>query len=69
MGIRNPNHIYLDDQIVNQVDFWKTISYLSKKFNISKTSIRYRINELGLLTDNQRTKQAVDIARNIIEEV
>lgn len=68
-GIRNPNHIYLDDQIVNQVDFWKTIHYLSKKFNISQTSIKYRINELGLLIDNQKTKQAIDIARNIIKEV
>ncbi len=68
LGIRSFDHIYLDDQIINQHDFIKTINHLSKHFGISKTSIKYRINELGLLTDNCNTKRAIDIARNIIEE-
>ena len=68
LEIRSFDHIYLDDQIINQHDFIKTINHLSKHFGISKTSVKYRINELGLLTDNCNTKRAINIARNIIEE-
>lgn len=69
IGIRNPHHIYLDDQPINQRDFIETVNYLSKLFGISKTSVKYRLNELGLLADEQMTKRAVDIARHIIEEM
>ena len=68
LGIRSFDHIYLDDQTINQHDFIKTINHLSNHFGVSKTSIKYRINELGLLTDKRNTKKAIDIARNIIEE-
>lgn len=68
LGIRSFDHIYLDDQTINQHDFIKTINHLSNHFGVSKTSIKYRINELGLLTDKRNMKKAIDIARNIIEE-
>lgn len=69
LGIRNSRHIYLDDQNINQRDFMRTISHLSKKFSISKTCVKHRLHELGLLTDAQMTKRAGEIARNIIDEM
>lgn len=69
LGIRNSRHIYLDDQNINQRDFIRTISHLSKNFSISKTCVKYRLYELNLLTDAQMTKRAGEIARNIIDEM
>lgn len=68
LGIRSFDHIYLDDQGINQRDLISTLNHLSIYFGVSKTSVKYRINELGLLTDNRNTKRAIDIAKNIIEE-
>lgn len=49
-------NLYLDDQKVNQNSFGQIISYLSNHFNVSKTSIIYRLREFDLITDNSRTK-------------
>lgn len=50
IGISRPEHIYLDEQIINKQDYSKTIEYLSVYFGISKTSIKFRIEELNLIT-------------------
>lgn len=50
IGISRPYHIYLDEQRINQKDYYKTIDYLAEYFGISKTSIKYRIEELDLIT-------------------
>lgn len=50
IGISRPEHIYLDEQIINKQDYYKTIEYLSVYFGISKTSIKFRIEELNLIT-------------------
>ena len=50
IGISRPYHIYLDEQKINQQDYYKTVDYLSDYFGISKTSVKYRIEELELIT-------------------
>jgi Zn-dependent peptidase ImmA (M78 family) len=56
LGIsRNIGKIYLDDQPVNQKDFRKIITYLSHYFNVSKTSVRYRLFSIGCLIHGNKT--------------
>ena len=62
IGISRPYHIYLDEQKINQQDYYKTVDYLSDYFGISKTSVKYRIEELELIT---YTKPKDDL-RNVI---
>jgi len=50
-------NLYLDDQRVNQNSFGQIISYLSNHFNVSKTSLIYRLKEFDLITNNSRTKR------------
>ncbi|AEM69132.1 protein of unknown function DUF955 [Allomuricauda ruestringensis DSM 13258] len=50
IGINRPYHIYLDEQKINQQDYYKTVDYLSDYFGISKTSVKFRIEELQLIT-------------------
>lgn len=50
IGISRPEHIYLDDQNINKCDYYKTIDYLSSYFGISKTAVKFRIEELDLIT-------------------
>ena len=49
-GISRPNQIFLDHQEINQRDYYETVRYLSEYFNISKTSVKYRLEELHLIT-------------------
>lgn len=49
IGIRRHNQIYLDNQPVNQDDFYKTVNYLVNTFGVSKTSIIYRLEGLNLI--------------------
>lgn len=46
---RNPQFIYLDEQPINQKDYRRTVDFLSNHFSISKTAIRYRMEELNLI--------------------
>lgn len=48
--------LYLDDQIRNQKSFRIIISKLSNYFNVSKTSIIYRLGDLNMITDKSRIK-------------
>ena len=50
IGISRPEYIYLDEQTINKQDYYKTVDYLSDYFGISKTSVKYRIEELNLIT-------------------
>lgn len=50
IGISRYYHIYLDRQPINQEDYYKTVEYLSEYFNVSKTAVKYRIEELNLIT-------------------
>ncbi|MFA6137096.1 MAG: ImmA/IrrE family metallo-endopeptidase [Sulfurimonas sp.] len=51
IGISRPEHIYLDNQSINKQDYYKTLNYLSNYFGTSKTSVKYMIEELNLITD------------------
>jgi Zn-dependent peptidase ImmA (M78 family) len=50
IGISRYNYIYLDNQRINQEDYRKTVDYLAYLFGISKTVVRYRIDELKIIT-------------------
>lgn len=50
IGISRPEHIYLDEQTINKQDYYKTVDYLSDYFGISKTAVKFRIEELNLIT-------------------
>ena len=48
-GIRNPGTIYYDSQPVNKKDFYDLTTSLANYFNVSYTSIKYRLHETGIL--------------------
>lgn len=50
IGISRPQHIYLDSQSINQQDYYRTVEYLSEYFGISKTVVKFRIEEFELIT-------------------
>ena len=50
-GISRAERIYLDNQPVNIVDYFATVDYLSKVFGISKTAVKYRIEDLKVISD------------------
>lgn len=49
LGVRNSYMIYLDRQRRNVEDFKFTLNELCHQFNMSKTSVQIRLEELGLL--------------------
>jgi len=53
--------IYVDDKYHNQNDFHKLIAKLSQFFNVSKTSIIYRLNEFDLIDDQTNLKSISQI--------
>jgi Zn-dependent peptidase ImmA (M78 family) len=50
IGISRYYYIYLDNQRINQEDYRKTVDHLAYLFGISKTVVRYRIDELKIIT-------------------
>ncbi|KAA3595943.1 MAG: ImmA/IrrE family metallo-endopeptidase [Calditrichaeota bacterium] len=69
MGIkRHPEHIFLDNQIINQKDYKKTVEHLSNYFNTSKISVRFRIEELNLLTNAQNKPNIRSVFLNLRNE-
>jgi Zn-dependent peptidase ImmA (M78 family) len=48
--------IYVDDQKTNQKMFLYFVGQLSTFFNVSKTSIIYKLNEMELITNNSNIK-------------
>jgi len=50
LGISKYGHIYLDNQPTNLADYQKIMNYLKFQFNTTKTTILYRMQELGLIT-------------------
>lgn len=64
IGISRPEHIYLDDQMINKKDYWDTVDYLSRYFSVSKTVVKFRIEDLGLIT-YAKPNDLRNIARNI----
>ncbi len=50
LGISKYGHIYLDNQSINLQDYHMIMEYLKFQFNTTKTTILYRMQELGLLT-------------------
>ena len=59
----NKSHgiIYLDDKYHNVKDFKALVDRLSYLFNVSKTSIIYRLKEMELINDQSRLKSVGQI--------
>ncbi len=68
IGISNYRHIYLDDQRINQEDYKKTVDYLASTFNISKIAVRYRIDELKIITHAESKYDLGSYKRKIFVE-
>ncbi len=69
MGIkRHPEHIFLDNQIINQKDYKKTVEHLSSYFSTSQISVRFRIEELNLLTNAQNKPNIRSVFLNLRNE-
>ncbi len=58
-GIRNQGTIYYDHQPINRIDFGKTITFLSNFFKVTATNVKYRLEELGILTYGMDTFKQV----------
>lgn len=65
IGINKYMHIYLDDQWINKDDYRKTVDYLSLTFGISKVAIKYRIEELNIITHAESVQKMSTIIRKI----
>ena len=68
IGISRPYHIHLDSQSINQQDYYKTVEYLSKYFGISKTTVKFRIEEFELITYEKPKEEFRDIIRRAFYE-
>ncbi|PHR47035.1 MAG: hypothetical protein COA32_08925 [Fluviicola sp.] len=53
--------IYLDDQQDNQKRFSNFVHRLSLYFNVTKTSVIYKLNDMDLINDNSRIKSVGQI--------
>lgn len=49
MGISKQGRIYLDNQKINKEDFRNIVKELATFFEVSKTSVEYRLESLGLI--------------------
>lgn len=61
--------IYLDDQPQNRKDFYDLIKHLAYVFNVSQTSILYRLNELGLINDQSRLKPIRKVVSEFMDDL
>ena len=68
IGINRAVSIYLDSQRINILDYNKTVDYLSGYFGISKTTVKYRIEEFDLITYAKPKDDLRDIMRKIFPE-
>lgn len=68
IGISRAEHIFLDEQAINKQDYYKTIDYLSNYFEISKTAIKFRIEDLNLITYAKPKNDFHSIVRRIFFE-
>jgi len=68
IGISRPYHIHLDSQSINQQDFYKTVEYLSNYFGISKTTVKFRIEEFELITYEKPKEEFRDVIRRAFYE-
>lgn len=50
LGIRNVGTIYYDDQSTNRLLFHQIVSYLAYFFGVSSVNVKYRLNDLGVIT-------------------
>lgn len=69
IGLRPGAQLYVDRQKCNQDSLHRIASYLSILFQVSKTSIIYRLNSLNLLKEESNMKHLSQIIREMMREV
>lgn len=67
VGLLAGRKLYVDDQIVNQNSFRDIVNNLGMYFNVSKTSVIYRMNSLGLIDYNYPGKSIKEILANMLD--
>lgn len=60
LGITNPEHIFFDDQPINKSDYIKTVIHLARYFGTSNLSVRFQIEDLGLITYSNKEASFID---------
>ena len=54
LNIRRPGSIYLDDQPLNVRDYITVLRHVARRLSVSRTVLRIRLLNLGILTDARR---------------
>ena len=57
LNIPRPGSIYLDDQPWNVRDYVSVLTLVSKRLNVSRSVLRIRLANLGILTDARRSSR------------
>ena len=65
LGISKYGHIYLDNQPINRKDFGEIMNYLTFQFNTTKTTIEIRLQELNMITYDDREISERRATRNV----
>ncbi len=60
-GIPHKGRIYVDNQLINKIDYNETITFLSSFFGVTKTSVIFRLKEMGILEFEDSFKQVGNI--------
>ena len=68
-GIRNPGHIYLDDQEENVEAYRILASHLAELYQASRSSVRIRLDQLGCVTDRRQPKESSPTPSNEMRSV
>ncbi|MCP2027395.1 Zn-dependent peptidase ImmA (M78 family) [Flavobacterium sp. HSC-32F16] len=68
LGISKAGSIFLDDQECNRRDFIEIIERMAGHFNVSKQSIEYRLNDLGLIV-RPKTRKEPDAGKELLRRI
>jgi Zn-dependent peptidase ImmA (M78 family) len=60
LWITTPETIFLDDQKCNQSDYFRTVNHLCTYFETTKLAIDYKLNELWIITRNEKVRGLFD---------
>ena len=66
-GIRK-GKLYLNDQESNQRMFYDIVKHLAYIFNVSRTSVIYKLKEMNLIEENSRLKAIGELIREYKSE-
>ncbi len=60
--------LLLDDTVGNQYLYKKIVIRLSRNFNVTKTSVKYKLKEMELVKDKSRLKTVGQVIDNLLND-